>query len=174
MGVQARFAQSPPLAELTPECWGLLPGPLKKNSYPKRVYTNSFSWSHQPLWNCKVPQRELGFQSWPVRRRGSQEKSRYFPFMRQVRAPTFNFGTPPEWCLICIPSYELRHSSHRSIRSLTALICCGFSLQFKMKSKDRVWHITISLSLQTLELLSEKKKRERCVNQESICDHCIA
>ena len=158
MGVQAIYAQSPPLAELTPHCWGLLSGPLKKSSDPKRVYTSSSSWSHQPLWNCKFPQPELGFQSWPVRRRGSQERSLYFPFMRQVRTSTFNFGTLPEQCLICIPSYELRHSSHRSIRSLTALICHGFSVQFKMKSKDRVWHITISLSLQTLELLSEKKE----------------
>lgn len=172
MGVQARFAQSPPLAELTPQCWGLLSGPLQKSSDPKKVYTSSFSWSHQPLWNCKVPQLELGFQSWPVRRRGSQEMSLYFASMRQVRTPTFNFGTLPEWCLICIPSYELTHSSHRSIRSLTALICCGFSVQFRMKSKDRVWHITISLSLQTLETCLKKKKR--CVNQESICDHDIA
>ena len=118
--------------------------PYRRAVTPKRSTLAASPGATSLCGTAKFP--SLSWDSSP----GLSEKGApfmYFASMRQARTPTFNFGTLPEWCLICIPSYELTHSSHRSIRSLTALICCGFSVQFRMKSKDRVWHITISLSL---------------------------
>lgn len=52
MGIQARFAWSPPLVELTPEVWGSSLWPPKEEEWPKQKSTLAVPW--EPPDSCGV------------------------------------------------------------------------------------------------------------------------
>lgn len=152
MGVHIRFAWRPPLAELTPEGWNLLSGPLNKSGGPSKSLhyhlllesPASVGWHsslalREPLWvgtaevEMEAPRMGLGISG-----KGAPGEAPYISCFLGMSGLTCSTLGPHPSSAFFTSQIINWGTQYRAIRVLEALIYCDFDVWFLMKPKDWV------------------------------------